>query len=70
MKYIKKDTILINLEKCLSIKIDKWDEINWELVFENENDYKRLLYETEEEVRQDLMKIEAFITDERGLLKL
>lgn len=37
---------------------------------ENENGYIDLMYETKEEVRQDLMKIEAFITDERSLLKL
>lgn len=70
MKYIRKDECLINVEKCTHIKIDKWDECNWELVFNNENDYMNLWYKTKEQARQDLMKIEAFITDERKLLKL
>lgn len=70
MKYIRKDNCLINIDKCVHIKIIEYESGDCCLWFQNEYGHIDLMYETKEEVRQDLMKIESFITAERSLLKL
>lgn len=74
MKYIRKDNHLINLEKCYDIKISDFQSgmgpIWYKLVFQKENGDVCFVYETKEEVRRDMMKIEEFTTNVKGLLKL
>ena len=70
MKYIRKDNCLINIDKCVHFKIIEYESGIYSLWFQNENGYTDLMYETKEEARQDLMKIEEFVTNEERLLKL
>lgn len=70
MKYIRKDGYLINVDKCVNIRVNKYNDFTGALNFGNENDYMYFWYEKGEQAEQDMMKIEEFITNEERLLKL
>ena len=75
MKYIRKDNYLINIEKCVHIRVaerttDRLGIYNYALVIQSENSCKNFLYETKESVYKDMERIEEFIGSGERLLIL
>lgn len=70
MKYIRKDRYLLNIEKCVHIRVLQYTDGRFAIVFQNENGDVYLTYENDESVDKDMERIGEFILNEERLLKL